>query len=202
MITRRFYVLVGIYLVVTIGCASTPNPHDCDQKGSNQNNCPGSDSKITEQKRLERCKELVKNYNDPLIVAVRVAIKKSAGTPVETMKVTNTTQTVYHVHIQNPSGHPNLTVVGQPEIDGNKIKDHSSADDCKPIYEEINKVKIINAMGMAQKTVHGSLEKAILQEYEGHNVYSVTTKDSAGKYHLVRVDSDSMKVLKREVLGN
>lgn len=202
MITRRLSILVGIGLVVTIGCASTPKPDDCNQKGADPNTCHGVDAKTPDQRRLERCKELVKNYNDPLIIAVRVAMKKAAGTPVEAIKIADNGQTAYHVRIQNPSGHPTLTVVGQPEIAGNKIDDPSSTDDCRPIYEEIRKMKLIKAMGVAQTAVPGSLEKATLQEYEGHTGYSVITKHASGTYHLVRVDSDSMKILKREVLGH
>ena len=186
MITRWFYMLVGICLITTVGCAST--------QGSKSPPPPNP---------LAHCREVVKSSNDPLRTAVRVVAKSAAaGTLVEAMKVTNTTQTEYHVRIQKPSGQPNLVKVGQAEIDSNKIKDPSSSDDCRPIYEEIKGVNIIKAMRIAQKAVRGSLEKVILQEYEGHHVYSVITKDSSGKYHLVRVDSDSMKILKREVLGN
>lgn len=189
MITRWFYVLVGICLVATVGCAST--------QSSNPPTSP-----LPTPTPLAQCREVVRISNDPLRTAVRVVVKNAAvGTLVEAMKVTNTTQTEYHVRIQKPSGQPNLITVGQPEVDSNKIKDPSSADDCRPIDAEINKVNIIKAMGIAQKAVRGSLEKVIFQEYEGHHVYSVITKASAGKYHLVRVDSDSMKIIKREVLG-
>ena len=188
MITQRLYIFVGICLAVTVGCASTQTsepPH------------PPPPSP------LAQCREVVRNSNDPLRTAVRVVVKNAAaGTLVEAMKVMNTTQTEYHVRIQKPSGQPSLITVGQPEVDSNKIKDPASADDCRPIDAEVNKVSIIKAMGIAQKAVRGSLEKVIFQEYEGRYVYSVITKDSAGKYHLVRVDSDSMKIIKREVLGN
>lgn len=191
MITRWFYVLVGICLAATVGCAST--------QGSNPPTPPPTPTPPT---LLAQCREVVRNSNDALRTAVRVVVRNAAaGTLVEAMKVTNTTQTEYHVRIQKPSGQPNLITVGQPEVDSNKIKDPSSADDCRPIDAEVNKVSIIKAMGIAQKAVRGSLEKVTFQEYEGHHVYSVITKNSAGKYHLVRVDSDSMKILKREVLG-
>ena len=189
MITRRLYIFVVVCLAVTVGCAST--------LGSNPPTPPPPPTP------LAQCREVVRSPNDPLRTAVRVVVKNAAaGTLVEAMKVTNTTRTEYHVRIQKPSGQPNLITVGQPEVDSNKIKDPSSADDCRPIDAEVNKVNILKAMGIAQKAVRGSLEKVIFQEYEGRHVYSVITKDSAGKYRLVRVDSDSMKILKREVLGN
>jgi uncharacterized membrane protein YkoI len=143
----------------------------------------------------------VKGLNVPLIIAVRVAIHKAAGTPVQATETQHNGQTVYRVFIQSQSGRPKLIDVSQRDVDAEKFEDPSSTAECKP-FREAKEEKIITAMRIAWKDVNGRLEKVIFEEYENHLVYSVTIQDSAGKYHVVRIDSDSRKILKHEVIGH
>ena len=142
---------------------------------------------------LAACKELVWSHNIPTIIAVRAAKAKATGAPVEVKEAMKNGQTVYHVLIQGQSGKPQLIEVGQREIDDEKLADPSSAADCQSL-DESKVERIITAMRIAVKSVPGRLEKATVN-YKGYFVYTVTIRDSSGKYHTVQVDSENMKIL-------
>ena len=187
MITRSVCLLIVICLVTIVGCHILPTPGPT----------PGPN---TEDGDLEACRELVRSHNAPLIIAVRVAITKATGTPVEAMETTKNGQTVYRVLIKSQSSKPTPIAVSQSEVDGEKIPDPSSVDDCRAL-DESKVAKIITAMRLARNNVPGKLVKAKFTEYEGYFVYSVTIQDSAGKNHEVQVESDRMKIVSPQLVA-
>jgi len=222
MITRSVYVLVVIIWLATItGCESitaTFCPIDPKQP------CELAKRELAKRELAERelaklrewvkrelakcelekpgkCKELVESHNAPLIIAVRVAITKATGTPVEAMETSKSGQTVYRVLIQGQAGMPKTIDVSQHEVDGGMITDPSSAADCHAL-DESKVEKIITAMRLARNNVPGRLVKAKFTKYEGNFVYSVTIQDSAGKSHEVQVDADHMIILNPTGVGH
>jgi uncharacterized membrane protein YkoI len=146
---------------------------------------------------LASCRELVKNLNAPHITAVRVAIGKISGTPVEIEEIKHAGRTFYRVLIQPPAGKPQVINVDQQMLDAEQLIEPSSMTECKST-RDTKEQKIIAAIRLAQRHFPGRLAKARFGKYDDRFLYTVTVQDAEGKSRLVRVDAEAMKVISTE----
>lgn len=205
MVERILYSLILVGLSAMIGCAhpKESEPHK-DSPGPTP---PAHVAPKDSQKKVPRqpdpqvseCKELVKNLNSPLVIAVRVALSKLSGTAVQATEMKKADHIFYRILVQGESGKPKSLDVGQDAIDAERLVEPLSAAECTSLYT-VKQPKIVTAIQLAQKQLNGRAHNAVFKRYGDDYAYSVGVTDSTGQYHTVIVDADEKTIVKDEVI--
>ncbi|BFU95617.1 MAG: hypothetical protein NTNFB02_23390 [Nitrospira sp.] len=205
MVERILYSLILVELIVMIGCT---HPKESETRKDSPESMPPAHvaPKDTHKKapkqpdsEVSECKELVKNLNSPLAIAVRVALGKYSGTAVQADEMKKTDRIFYRVLVQGDSGRPKSFDVTQETIEGEKLVEPPSSPECKSLYA-VKQPSIVIAIHLAQKHLNGRAQNAVLMAYGQNDIYSVGVTDSSGQSHNVFVDADEKKIIKDELI--